>query len=322
MKILVTGGAGYIGSVLAGRLLEKGHKVTVLDRLFFGEEPLKQYFSDKNFRLVKGDINSGEAFSKALGNNKAVIHLAALVGDPACRKNPELARKTNFDATLKIAHLCKKKKIRRFVFASTCSVYGFSNSQQLTEESNLNPVSLYAITRLYSERALRVLSNSVFNPTILRFGTVYGLSQRMRFDLVVNTLSMKAATEGKISIFGGNQWRPFVHVSDIVDAISLAIESPVEKTAGEIFNVGSTEENYLIRQIGQVISELYPSVKVDSVDEIDDPRSYNVNFDKIQKILGFRAKRILKDGVKEMVEAIKDGSIKNTADAKYYNHLV
>lgn len=321
MKILVTGGAGYIGSLLVGSLLEKGYNVTVLDNLLFGDYAIKPFLKNPNLELIKGDINSPEDFSAALEGNDTVIHLAALVGDPACKKNPELARKTNFDATLKIGHLCKKKNIERFVFASTCSVYGFSDTQQLTESSSLNPVSLYAITRLYGERCLRVLSNEKFNPTILRFGTVYGLSSRMRFDLVVNTLSMKAALEGKINIFGGGQWRPFIHVADVVRALEAMIEAPVEKVAGQIFNVGSTKENYKIKEIGRVIGELYPDVKIDSVDEIDDPRSYNVNFEKIKGILGFETKKTLKQGVQEMFDAVKGKKIANPLEEKYYNHL-
>jgi len=321
MKILITGGAGYIGSMLTETLLQKGHEITVLDNLLFGDFALKPFEKNEKFSLVKGDINSKEDFAKALNDNEAVVHLAALVGDPACKKNPEAARKTNFDATLKIAHACGKKNIERFVFASTCSVYGYSDSQQLTETSVLNPVSLYAKTRLYGERAIHVLSNGKFNPTILRFGTVYGLSNRMRFDLVVNTLAMKAASEKKISIFGGAQWRPFVHVLDVVNAIELMLFSPKEKVSGQIFNVGGTKENYQIKQIGEIISKFYPEVKVDSVDEIDDPRSYNVNFEKIKKITGFETKKTLKDGIKEVFEAVKTGKISNPKNEKYYNHL-
>lgn len=318
--VLVTGGAGYIGSVLVRRLLEAGYGVRVLDELLFGIGPLKELLPNKNFTLIDGSISEERDVSESLKGTDSVIHLAAIVGDPACASNEELAFKTNFSSTISLAEKCKELKIEKFVFASTCSVYGASDNSVLDENSKLNPVSLYAQTRLYGEKGIMALSNGSFKPVVLRFGTVYGLSPRMRFDLVINLLTLKACNEKKISIFGGNQWRPFVHVRDVAESLKAALESPINVSGGRIFNVGSTSENYRLSQLGEIIEGIVPSVDAHYINEIQDMRSYNVSCDRIRDELGFSPKFSVKDGVKEIYDAVRSGEFSDYADRKYYNH--
>lgn len=319
-SVLVTGGAGYIGSLLVRDLLKENYRVRVLDTLFFGDEPIKELHDNENFQLIKGDIRNNDAVLKSIEGIDSIVHLAAIVGDPACAAHEDLAVETNFNATIKLADTCKKQGIKNFVFASTCSVYGQSENEQLTEESKLNPVSLYAETRLYGERGVFSLADVNFCPKILRFGTVYGLSPRMRFDLVVNFLTQKALLEKKISIFGGTQWRPFVHVQDVADSLKLVLEADEGKVCGEIFNVGGTAENYQMYQVGEIINELLPETEVTVIEEIKDKRSYNVNCDKIAKVLGYKTTRTVKDGIQEIIEAIRSGKIKNPKDRRYRNY--
>jgi nucleoside-diphosphate-sugar epimerase len=319
-RVLVTGGAGYIGSILVDRLLRDGYKVIILDKLMFGVEPLKHFLKNPNPNLavIVGDIQNEDDVQRALDNSDAVIHLAAIVGDPACAADSELAVKVNFNATVRLADLCKKSKIRRFVFASTCSVYGMGRTEVLTEDAEVNPVSLYAETRLYGERGILSLADHHFSPVLLRLGTLFGLSPRMRFDIIVNYLTQKAVREKKISIFGGEQWRPLLHVQDAARAFQLAMESPLEKVANQIFNVGLA--NLKIKEIGRVIQKNIPEAEVDQMEKFEDKRSYNVSFEKIKSILGFQAESDIDGGIRQIVAALKDGTIPDPTDRIYYNH--
>lgn len=318
--ILVTGGAGFIGTHLVNNLLESGYKVVVLDRLMFGVEPLKYFLNhpNPNLAVIVGDIQNEDDVNRALDEAEAVIHLAAIVGDPACAADSELAVNVNFNATVRLADICKKRRIQRFVFASTCSVYGMGKQDLLTEASEVNPVSLYAETRLYGERGILSLADKDFSPVLLRLGTLFGLSPRMRFDLIVNYLTQKALREKKISIFGGTQWRPLLHVMDAARAFQAAMEAPLDKVSNQIFNVGL--DNLQIQEIGQVIKKLIPEAEVQVTEEIQDKRSYNVSFDKIRGAMGFEAKRTLESGVREIAAALRDGVISDPTDKIYYNH--
>lgn len=323
MKILITGGAGYIGSVLVRNLLNSGYKVTILDNFTFGLEPIKEIKDNPNLKIVRGDIRKSDDVERAIKDIDSVIHLAAIVGDPACAAQADIAYEVNFTSTIRLVDMCRSYGINKFIFASTCSVYGTSEQDiGLTEKSKLNPVSLYAETRLYAEQGILALANREFSPCILRFGTVYGLSPRMRFDLVANYLTQKSVMEKEITIFGGTQWRPFVHVDDVARAVQLALEAPIHKIGGRVFNVGSTDENYQMRRLGEIIKEVLPEIKVNYVEEVKDKRSYNVSFDKIKNELGFKAEMIVKEGVIEIVNALKKGLIRDPSDTKYYNHLV
>jgi nucleoside-diphosphate-sugar epimerase len=319
-RVLVTGGAGYIGSILVDRLLNDGYKVIILDKLMFGVEPLKHFLKnpDPNLAIIVGDIQNEDDVKRSLENADAVIHLAAIVGDPACAADSDLAVNVNFNATVRLADLCKKSKIRRFVFASTCSVYGAGKTKTLDENAVVNPVSLYAETRLYGERGILSLADKTFSPVLLRLGTIFGLSPRMRFDIIINYLTQKAMMDKKISIFGGDQWRPLLHVADAARAFQVAMESPLEKIDKQIFNVGLG--NLKIKEIGDIIQKNIPEVEVQVLDKFDDKRSYHVSFEKMQKILEFEAEHSIENGIQEIVGALKNGVIANPRDKIYYNH--
>ncbi len=321
-NILVTGGAGYIGSVLVRMLLDKGYRVKVVDRLLFGDESLKVLYSHPNFQLIGGDILDSQLMSKALTDIDAVVNLAAIVGEPACLIKKDKALTTNYIGAVYLARLCKTLGIRRFIQASTCSTYGQQdNKEHVQEKGSLFPVDFYGETKIYAERELTKLMDKEFNPTLLRFSTVYGLSPRMRFDLVVNTLTKKAIKEGKLTIFGGDQWRPLVHVKDIARAIILILESPISKVGNQVFNVGNNSENYLISEVGELVKEAIPDIQIETIEGVEDKRSYKVDFSKIKKELDFETEKRVKDGIIEIRDALINSRFQDTENKIYYNHL-
>jgi nucleoside-diphosphate-sugar epimerase len=320
-SVFVTGGAGYIGSILSRQLLQHGHQVTVFDRLFFGPGSLAELRSEPRFKLVQGDIRDEALLESILPGHDTVIHLAAIVGDPACAAAADLAADVNLNASTPLAALAKRSGVERFVFASTCSVYG-ANQGALSEDSPVNPLSLYAQTRLYGEQRIRALMDTRFRPVILRFGTLYGLSPRMRFDLVVNYLTLKAFREKEISIFGGEQWRPLLHVADAAKGVALAMEAPLAVAGGQIFNVGANAHNYQLKSLGPILQKLVPQAQVRIIPELDDKRSYRVTFDRISRDLGYSPDHAPEDGISEILDALESGQIEDVDDANYYNHRV
>lgn len=317
-RVLVIGGAGYIGSALLPKLLEKGYQVRLLDQLVFGEEPISGILNHPRLEVLRGDFRHVEKVVEALQGVDAVIHLGAIVGDPACNIDEELTIDVNLSATRMIAELAKTFGVRRMIFASTCSVYGASN-QILDERSVVKPISLYGHTKLASEKLLLGMTCDTFAPTIVRFATIYGLSGRTRFDLVVNVLAAKAKTEGIIPVFGGGQWRPFVHVDDSAQAVSLILDAPLASVEGQVFNVGSDEQNYTIRQIGEIVHQQVISAEL-LIDETDaDLRNYRVSFKKIRNQLGFKPRWTVEQGVQQVLEAISNGDVVDYTAAKYSN---
>ncbi len=319
-KVLIIGGAGYLGCVLSKKLLEKNYKVKVFDKLMFGIEPIKNLLENNNFELINGDICNISEISKALDDVDSVIHLAGIVGDPASAVNPRKTIEVNYIATKSVAEMCKYNQINRFIFASSCSVYG-ANLELIDENSLLNPVSLYAKSKISSERGILELVDDNFSPVILRMGTLYGFSDRMRFDLVVNFLSAKALTDRSITIFNGDQWRPFVHVQDAADAYIKVLESPIEIVRGNIFNIGGNEENYRLRDLASFVKELIPEAKVNFDEKTSDPRDYRVNFDKAERILNFKPKKTLKDGILEVKNIFLNNNINKINNESYNNYL-
>lgn len=316
--VLVVGGAGYIGSVLTEQLLNKGYRVRILDMELFGRESIDPLLKHPRLEMMTGDFRNVEHVVRALHNVDAVVHLAAIVGDPACALDGDTTIAVNYAASMMMAQLARANGISRFVFASTCSVYGESDEIR-TEESDLNPVSLYATTKIDAEKALLEATDAVFRPTILRFATAYGWSRRPRFDLVANLFAAQAVTEKHIRIFNGEQWRPFVHTRDIARACVYSIEAPINKVGGEIFNVGDHTQNYTLEQLGQIVGNCMPGMFVEEIRNDDDLRNYRVDFSKIQRVLGFRASVKLEDGIQEMVDAVKAGKISDWTDPIYSN---
>jgi len=318
--VLVTGGAGYVGSHLTRMLLEKGYRVRVLDKLMFGSAGLATLLDHPNLELQRGDILHVEDVLCALDGAEAVIHLAGLVGDPACSHDRDATVAINYEATKVMVEISKYRGVRRFLFASTCSVYGAAEDYVLNEGSVVSPVSLYAETNLKSEDIiLRSLEGTDVVRGIVRFATVYGYSERMRFDLVVNILTAKAVADRRIEIYGGSQWRPNVHVQDAASGLACLLEAPAEKINGEIFNIGSNEQNYRISQLGEIVAACVPGVEVAHRAEQTDPRSYNVSFEKVRHVLGYRTRFTVEDGIHEVQVALTDGRVKDYREDRYYN---
>lgn len=316
-RILLIGGAGYLGSVLCRKLLASGYKVKVLDNLSYGEDGLRGLYQDQNFELLRGDIRNISDIMKGIRDIDAVIHLAAIVGDPACSAKPQETLEINYLATKNIIETCKYFQINRLVFASTCSVYGKSSfpDEKLGEESSLNPISLYAETKIRCEKAILDAIDENFSPTILRMATLYGYSPNMRFDLAVNIMAAKAFFDREITVFGGEQWRPWLHLEDASSAYISCLEKPLDLVRGQIFNVLS--ENHKITDVGKIINSVCPQAQLKLSEEAVDLRNYNVSFDKICQSLNFMPKKKITDGVAEIGEAINAGIIKGYKDAKY-----
>jgi nucleoside-diphosphate-sugar epimerase len=317
-SVLVVGGAGYIGSALVPQLLEAGYRTRVLDIMMFGPGPLESVAGHPKLEIIQGDFRHINHVVRAIQDMDAVVHLGAIVGDPACRLDENLTIDVNLSATRMLAELAKAHQVKRFVFASTCSVYG-ACQEVLDERSETRPVGIYGHTKLASERVLRELSDSHFAPTILRFATIYGLSGRTRFDLVVNLLTAKAKIDGEITVFDGNQWRPFVHVQDAARSIVSVLQAPSKVVSGEIFNVGSTEQNYTIEQIGELVHQQVISAELKINPQQSDPRDYRVDFTKIQTVLDFQPRWTVEQGIQQVLEAIASGRIRDYRDPMFSN---
>ena len=325
-QVLVLGGAGYLGSVVVARLLQRGYKVRVLDSFLFGEGSLDGLKTHANCELVRGDVRDIGAVVKAMRGCDAVVHLAAIVGDPACDDNKQLAMEVNRAATRMLADVASGCGVRRFVFASSCGVYGASELC-LDETSLVNPLSVYAQTKVDSENILlaatsrgddSIAAAGGFAPTILRLGTLFGLSSRMRFDLVVNLFVARAASSEKITVLNGDQWRPFLHVQDAARAVVACLEAESSAVSGEIFNVGSASLNMQIEQLGAAIARVVPDTEIVRI-ENGDRRNYRVSFEKIENVLNFRCERTLESGIQEIYAAIRSGLIVDPTTEQFNN---
>ncbi len=323
--VLVTGGAGYAGSILVNLLLNGKFNVIVVDKLTFGGESLFSVWYHPRFKLCKLDITEPEKMEMLLKENKinAIVHLAAIVGDPACAKQPEFAVKVNETASLNLLEIALRNNVERFIFASTCSNYGKMSDPNgyVNETSPLAPVSLYAELKVKFEKFL--ISESTrrtsFCPTVLRFATVYGISPRMRFDLTVNEFVKELALNREIEVFGEQFWRPYCHVYDFARAVVTALGADEEKVAYNIFNVGDNEENYTKKMIVDEIIKRMPNAKVRYIHKQEDPRDYRVDFQKIRAELGFKVTKRVPDGILEIMDAIRNKIFLNPDDPRYRN---
>ncbi len=313
MNILVTGGAGYIGSILVPRLLAAGHRVRVIDALMFGGHSLLGVWSHKNFEFIRGDIRDWSRHRIWLEGMEAVIHLAAIVGDPACAADPDRAKSTNLDSSINLLKESSILGVGRFLFASTCSNYGkMADPEQLVDEtSELAPISLYAETKVAVEMQALGEEWGGLEPIVLRLSTVYGVSSRMRFDLTVNEFTLEMLTKKYIVIFGEQFWRPYVHVTDVAWAIQIALESTTENVAGEVFNVGSTDQNFRKQDLVKMILHHASDADIEYVHRDEDPRDYRVSFEKIRLVLGFEKMMSVPDGIREVVDLVRAGVIED-----------
>ena len=321
-RVLVTGAAGYIGSALVRSLLHEGYLVRGFDNLSFGGESLVEVYAHPRFHFLKGDVRSAADVAAAIQGVQAVVHLAAIVGDPACAREPELAAEINWGASRALFDLCcDTSTVKRFIFASTCSNYGkMAGDGFVNEESPLKPVSLYAELKVKFETYL--IESKVrqdFVPTALRFATAYGLSPRIRFDLTVNEFAREVALGRQLQVFGEQFWRPYCHVDDLVKACVLVLQSAPGKVRHNVFGVGDTSENYQKAMLVDELREVDPSANIRFVARAEDPRDYRVDFAKIRSELGFRISKRVPEGISEIYGVVKDGLISNPDSKAYQN---
>jgi nucleoside-diphosphate-sugar epimerase len=316
VKFLITGGAGYVGSVLTAHALSLGHSVRAVDILWFQETvPLNYYYSPR-YEFVRGDVCDVGFMEKQLADVDFVVHTAAVVGDPASKKYPDLTKRINYDATIALIELCKTHPVRGFLFLSTCSNYGISDGMA-TEDGVLKPLSLYAETKVDVEKYLmtRVTKPDWF---IGRLSTVYGISPRIRFDLTVNDFSAAAFFEKKIDIFLPQSFRPYINVSDLSRVLLKVIEN-FEKVKNQVFNVGFPGENYQKIKIADAVKKYLPSTDIGILKEGGDKRDYQVDFSKLHTALAIQNEHTVDSSVRDLIYVFGQGVIRNYRDSKYYN---
>jgi len=319
-KVLVIGGAGYIGSALVEQLLDLGLQVSVLDAMHFGEETLSRVAGHPKLSLIREDFRHIEVLTRAVSGVGSVIHLGGLVGDPACAVDTDLTVDVNVTATKVIGEIAKARGVRRFIFASSCSVYGACD-EIVDEESHFNPQSLYARSKVASEAVLDALNSRDFAVTCLRFATIYGISGRTRFDLVVNLLCAKAVRDRMITVYGADQWRPFVHVADVARAITMTLRAPTDLVAGEAFNVGGDAQNYTLGDVAELINRQVPDAEIKSDDTFVDKRNYRVCFAKIRSRLGFEPAWTIERGIAQVVALVRSNEVGHYSLPTYSNVL-
>jgi nucleoside-diphosphate-sugar epimerase len=320
-RVLVTGGAGYIGTPLSRALLASGRRVRVLDSLLHGQEQIAAGLERDGVEVMRGNLLDAETRRAALADVDAVVHLAAIVGDPACALDPELANAVNVEGTRALVDAADEAGVKRFLFASTCSNYGRMKDASIPvdEQGELAPVSLYAEQKVAIERDLLERTFTSISPTCLRFATVYGVAPRMRFDLTVNEFTRDLWASRPLEVFGEHFWRPYVHVRDAGRAVALVLAQPEERVAGAVFNVGHSDENYRKLDLVELITARLGRGDVSFVHRDEDPRDYKVSFEKIRAELGFEPELRVPDGIDEIVETLEAGGFGDPFDARYSN---
>jgi nucleoside-diphosphate-sugar epimerase len=321
--VLITGAAGYLGSTLTPLLLQKGHRVVALDSLRQGGSALLGPWSHPGFRFVRADVRDASARAACLKGVDAVVHLAAIVGDPACAQTPDEARAINLDASLALLEAAQSAGVQRFVFASTCSNYGKMKDPvgMVDENSDLTPVSLYAQTKVAVEKAL--LDKTRFPricTTALRLSTLFGVSPRMRFDLTVNEFVRELIVRKRLTVYGEQFWRPYVHVRDAARAFALVLSQPVAAVDHDVFNVGSDDQNFRKQDLLRMLESLEPGAKIERFAKTEDPRDYRVTFKKIRERLGYKVERSVDSGIAEIAQLVRDGLLPDY-DAPEFSNL-
>ena len=320
MNTLVLGGAGYVGSACVRELLQHGHAVTVFDNMAFGAEALVPWFTHDKFKLVKGDVTDADAVDAVTADHDAVVLLASIVGEPACNRDPDFTRKVNVGGAKNALAAAQKHGVRRFVFASTCSNYGVADTgTPVAEDGRLNPISVYSETKVEVERLTLAAATDTLAPTCLRLSTAFGVSARMRFDLLVSDFTREAHETGKVTIYGEQFWRPFVHINDIARCVRMVFEADEAKVRGEVFNVGGDGNNVTKQQLGEGVQKAMPHVKIEYVKKNEDPRSYRVAFGKIKDQLGFEPEWSVDDGIEEVRDCLDRGVWADPMAERYRN---
>lgn len=319
--VLVVGGGGYIGSILIEKLLARDWSVKVLDRFIYTRSVIKKFSEEKRLTIIEGDVCDLNIQVEAISKVDCVVFLAEIVGDPSCEFVPEVALKTNYLAVSSMATLCAHLHINRFVYTSSCSVYGATSDPNslLDEGSVVNPVSHYARMKVASEKALFSQMSQLFSPTVLRLATVFGWSHRPRFDLVVNTFARDAYKKKYLTVYGGEQWRPNVHVADVAEAIIRVIEAPIDKVSRQVFNVGSNAANYTIEQLARLAAKANPECRVNIEKSAVDLRNYRVDFTKLKAELGYEPTTSVLQGLEELRNAFDTNVIGDLDSIEYSN---
>ncbi|MHA2611320.1 MAG: NAD-dependent epimerase/dehydratase family protein [bacterium JZ-2024 1] len=313
-KILVTGGAGYIGSTLVPFLLQKNLSVRILDNFLYGDYGIASYRNHPLLEVYRGDIRNKEDAQRSCEGCSAVLHLAGTSGDHACNWDEKACVEINYIGTKNMVESAEVAGVSRFIFASSCSVYG-AEEEVVSESSPPHPLTLYARTKLDAEKI--VLSSFLPCPTVFRLATVFGLSGRMRLDLVLNQLTLKAWKEGKLTVLGGSQWRPLIHVSDVARAFWLCLNADEEKVSRKIFNIGDDRNNIQIRRLAELVHQKIPSAQVQFLLEQSDLRNYRVSFALARSVLGFEAQVSLEQGIEELSAVLAQGAFPDYKDPKY-----
>ena len=314
-KILITGGAGYVGTVLTEHLLNKGYKISVIDLMIYGEDVLKK---NPNLRIIKGDIRDVDLLEKEIPMHDIVIHLACISNDPSFELDPKLGKSINLDAFKILVEISKRSLIKKFIYASSSSVYGLKNEKNIHENISLEPLTEYSKYKVECELILKKYESENFTTVTLRPATVCGYSPRQRLDVVVNILTNLAYNKREISVFGGKQLRPNIHIKDMVEVYDVLIKAPKSKISGEIFNVGY--ENKTVLQLANIVRTVIGKDVKLKVVPTNDNRSYHISSEKIKKILGFESKFTINDAVNDLKNAFADGFLPNSLhDEKYFN---
>ena len=314
-SVFITGGAGYVGAMLVPRLLQEGHRVTVLDLMIYGEDVLPK---NSALTVIKGDIRNQELLKSSLPGHNVVIHLACISNDPSFELNPELGRSINLDPFRPMVEISKNVGVKRFFYASSSSVYGIKDEPNVHEDMSLEPLTDYSIFKMNCEQILAEYQSDDFTTTTIRPATVCGYSPRQRLDVVVNILTNLAYHKREISVFGGSQLRPNIHITDMVEIYLVLMEAPKEKIAGEIFNGGY--ENHSVLQLAETVQDVIgEDVTLKTISTVDN-RSYHVSSKKIADVLGFTASRTIIDAVSDLKNAFEKNLLPNSLeDEKYFN---
>ncbi len=321
MKVFIPGGAGYVGSKLIPALLKKSYEVIVYDLFLYGENVFDELEDKSNLTLIKADIRDLDKIEKAVQGCDAVIHLACISNDPSFELNPQLGKSVNLDSFEPLVKICKKHRIKRFIYASSSSVYGIKKEKSVTEDMSLEPLTDYSRFKVECEKILLSNIDDDFICSIIRPATVCGYAPRQRFDVIVNILTNHAYNNGKIKVVGGSQLRPNIHIDDMVRAYISVLEAPKEKVQGEIFNAGY--QNFSVLEISKMVKNIVSKKRKVEMEVVptNDNRSYHISSEKIEKKLGFRANYTISDAVESLLEAFEQKKLKDPLENKLYFNI-